>query len=41
MHGRIIAPPEPVVDDDQPLVSEIALDKGGSKASEDSQLAVS
>jgi len=42
MQGRMIAPPEPVVDDAQPLVSEIELDQGGSsKNPKDSQLAAS
>jgi len=42
MQGRMIDPPEPVVDDVQPLVSEIELDQGGSsKNPKDSQLAAS
>ncbi|MDI1277757.1 ATP-dependent zinc metalloprotease FtsH [Methylobacter sp.] len=42
MQGRMIDPPEPVIDDVQPLVSEIELDQGGSsKNPKDSQLAAS
>ncbi|MEE7626227.1 ATP-dependent zinc metalloprotease FtsH [Methylobacter sp. Wu8] len=41
MQGRMIAPPEPVEDADEPLVSEIALGDGGSKTPEDSRLAAS
>jgi len=42
MQGGMIEPPEPVVDDVQPLVGEIELDQGGSsKKPKDSQLAAS
>ncbi|MGZ4971112.1 MAG: ATP-dependent zinc metalloprotease FtsH, partial [Methylobacter sp.] len=41
MQGKIIAPPEPEVDDAEPLVSEIELGDGGGKSAKDSHLAAS